>query len=213
MKLSYFYFLRRARKNAKSQALAEFAAVLPVYLALMCGVFDYGWYIGNKTMLVMAVATAVQVGARSEDGMADTLKMVTEIIDKAPRPRLNMTSDKGAAVVTFIIRPGSSNFIRVNTGNPTNAVASLGLLFGSDYATRNKSRLVLSTNSDSWTLEERRVPNLDPKDLVQGRVYCHVEAWYNTEMITPLQAALQVTLPTEIYDSYLQFSLQNPDTL
>ncbi|PTX99952.1 hypothetical protein DB346_19275 [Verrucomicrobia bacterium LW23] len=213
---NYFYYLRRARKANKSQSLVEFAMILPVYLSLMCGVFDYGWFIGNKTLLTMSVATAVQVGARSEDAMATTMTNMYEIMITAPWPRLKMNTASGAGVITFLIRPtAGSNFLRTN-GDPEAAVGSFGGFKGSPDETKNASRLLYAgagTNAFNWQNPPRKIPGVDALDLVDGKVYVHVEAWYDAELVTPFQTAISWSFPDGIYDSYLQFSLQNPDIL
>lgn len=51
---------KKTKRNEKGQALVEFALVLPLLLALVCGIIDFGWIYYNQITL----NNAAREGAR-----------------------------------------------------------------------------------------------------------------------------------------------------
>ena len=52
--------MKKTKKNEKGQALVELALVLPLLLALLCGIVDFGWIYYNQITLT----NAAREGAR-----------------------------------------------------------------------------------------------------------------------------------------------------
>lgn len=59
---------RRHRRGANA---IEFALILPVYLALMSGIFDYGWMFYYKSAMDSAVAYGCRQGSVVDPGTAE----------------------------------------------------------------------------------------------------------------------------------------------
>lgn len=51
---------KKTKRNEKGQALVEFALVLPLLLALVCGIIDFGWIYYNQ----ISLNNAAREGAR-----------------------------------------------------------------------------------------------------------------------------------------------------
>ena len=62
---SHFRQLRSRRLRCKSQAFFEFAVLLPVFLIMMMGIFDYSFMIMRQQVMAMAAreAAPAAVGA------------------------------------------------------------------------------------------------------------------------------------------------------
>ncbi len=64
--------MRRAPAPRRGASSIEFALVLPVFLALLAGVLDYGWYLFQQAGLDAATQAGCRAGALvdpGEDGM------------------------------------------------------------------------------------------------------------------------------------------------
>lgn len=59
---------RRLRRGANA---IEFALILPVYCALMSGIFDYGWMFYHKSAMDSAVAYGCRQGSVVDPGVAE----------------------------------------------------------------------------------------------------------------------------------------------
>ena len=59
---------RRARRGANA---VEFALILPIYCALMSGIFDYGWMFYYKSAMDSAVAYGCRQGSVVDPGLAE----------------------------------------------------------------------------------------------------------------------------------------------
>ena len=51
---SYIHRLKARRRRCKSQAFVEFAFILPIFLIMMMGIFDYSFMILREQVMAMA---------------------------------------------------------------------------------------------------------------------------------------------------------------
>src|SRR5271155_2364218 len=61
---SYIEQLRLRRKRCKSQAFVEFAFILPIFLIMMMGIFDYSFMIMRQQVMAMAAREAANTATR-----------------------------------------------------------------------------------------------------------------------------------------------------
>jgi Flp pilus assembly protein TadG len=61
---------RITRRNQHGGAAVEFALVLPVFVAVLFGMVDYGWYFYQKFTLASAIREGVRLGATYKEGGA-----------------------------------------------------------------------------------------------------------------------------------------------
>ena len=60
----YFGALRVVRRKCKSQAFVEFAIILPIFLILMCAIFDYSFMIMRMQVMTMAAREGANTATR-----------------------------------------------------------------------------------------------------------------------------------------------------
>src|SRR5471032_850096 len=61
---SYLHKLRVIRRRCKSQAFVEFAFILPIFLIMMMGIFDYSFMIMRQQVMAMAAREAANTATR-----------------------------------------------------------------------------------------------------------------------------------------------------
>ncbi|HEV3033086.1 MAG TPA: TadE/TadG family type IV pilus assembly protein [Polyangia bacterium] len=62
---------RTGRRSAcRGGAALEFALILPLFLAILFGIIDYGWYFYQRYALVAAIRDGVRYGATFSDSSA-----------------------------------------------------------------------------------------------------------------------------------------------
>jgi Flp pilus assembly protein TadG len=59
---------RITRRSQHGGAAVEFALVLPVFVAVLFGMIDYGWYFYQKFTLTAAIREGVRFGATFKEG-------------------------------------------------------------------------------------------------------------------------------------------------
>src|ERR1700722_7655509 len=74
--LSYLQNLRTRRRKCKSQAFVEFAFILPIFLVMMCGVFDYSFMIMRQQVMAMAAREAANTATRQTPTDAETVGLL-----------------------------------------------------------------------------------------------------------------------------------------
>src|ERR1700677_4282312 len=62
--ISYIKALRERRRRCKSQAFVEFAFILPIFLIMMMGIFDYSFMIMRQQIMAMAAREAANTATR-----------------------------------------------------------------------------------------------------------------------------------------------------
>src|SRR5271154_7085130 len=60
----YIKRLRERRQRCKSQAFVEFAFILPIFLIMMMGIFDYSFMIMRQQVMAMAAREAANTATR-----------------------------------------------------------------------------------------------------------------------------------------------------
>lgn len=104
--------LRSILKNQKGQSAVEFALILPVLLALICGMVDFGWIMGNRLLISYCAREGARYGiVTAADSNSDN--MITQrVLDTAPayiRNGLNVSisysdpADKRDGDITVIV--------------------------------------------------------------------------------------------------------------
>jgi Flp pilus assembly protein TadG len=61
---------KNARRGQHGGAAVEFALVLPVFVAVLFGMVDYGWYFYQKFTMASAIREGVRLGATYKEGGA-----------------------------------------------------------------------------------------------------------------------------------------------
>ena len=79
--------LRKA-KSESGQSLIEFVMVLPVFILILMGMIDFGWYLKLNGDLVRANATGVRSAAFASDDTA-----IKQAVVDASNTRLNVIQD------------------------------------------------------------------------------------------------------------------------
>ncbi|MCE0521998.1 MAG: pilus assembly protein, partial [Methylacidiphilales bacterium] len=207
---SYLQLLRARRRRCKSQAFVEFAFILPIFLIMMMGVFDYSFMIMRQQVMAMAAREGANTATRQTP--ADAIPIgVNAAYNAARSVGVDFSGPLGGVIITHVwynssyVDPGHVLLMdsqysgpAANTGynsndptaaNPTNAVGGMGGLFGSSQDSLfNESRILGGTNAAStWQSIYRHLP-FPGTDLVDGdsRGVYAVEVFYTNAFITPI---------------------------
>jgi Flp pilus assembly protein TadG len=115
----------RARRNRQGGGAAvEFALIMPLFLALVCGMIDYGWYFYQR----YALAAAVRDGIRSGLSVLSTAT--------PPNDSWSIAKARAIAVLTqskTIPSPVTSVTWGPATGQYTGAVPNMALTLSAQY--------------------------------------------------------------------------------
>lgn len=202
---------RRYRRRCKSQSLVEFALILPIYLTMMLGVFDYGWMIGNSIILAQVSREgAITVARQTIDPMNRALAVMVE----SSEPRLDLDSEAGAAIIQQItydtnvsVNVNLLYYYRETNQSPADlSCISIGLLFGGGDGLMNNSRIVphytneFNTNLNYWRNVWRRC-SFPPDNINQGQKMHVVEVWYTNSFVTPIGTLIGLVVPAYLYDA------------
>jgi Flp pilus assembly protein TadG len=185
---------RRLRRENKSQALAEFAIILPMLLMFVCGLLDYGLMVSKAQVMAMMVREGANVASRYDTDPINTA--LAAMVDNG-KPSVLLNSSLGGAVITYVTRSGTQ--ISIFGGAPTTYVGSTGTLFGGYDALKNKSRLVTNGN---WNSNPRQLPFSYTTLDEEQKMYC-VELFYSNRFITPVGFVLVGVraMPPFMYDA------------
>src|SRR5208282_5911474 len=63
-RISPFFSLRALRHRCKSQAFIEFAFILPIFLIMMMGIFDYSFMVMRQQVMAMAAREGANTATR-----------------------------------------------------------------------------------------------------------------------------------------------------
>jgi hypothetical protein len=80
--------MRRSIKQRDAQrggAAVEFALILPIFVAIMFGMIDYGWYYYQKFTLCAAIRAGVRYGVTFKDDVANGSSPYAEAKAEAER--------------------------------------------------------------------------------------------------------------------------------
>jgi len=181
----------------RSQSLAEFAMVLPIFLTLMCGLFDYGWMIGNSNVMALATREAGNTASRQN---TDPVGRGLEAAVNSARPRLDLTSSSGGVIITRVTYDTNTNstFVYVSAPIAGNCM-STGGLYGGGNTLLNKSRILIS--GETWDSNNlRRLPFSASNLAQEQQMYC-VEVLYTNEFVTPIGTLIGLVTPPRLYDA------------
>src|SRR5271169_5747879 len=145
--LPYIQRLRARRIRCKSQAFVEFAFILPIFLVMMMGVFEYSFMIMRMQVMAMAAREAANTATRQSATAGITIGL--DAVYTAARSRgIDFSSSQGAAILTHVYYDSSilgsdtADVLLVNYANndissgnpagdgPTNSVGGMGALLG-----------------------------------------------------------------------------------
>src|ERR1700677_75382 len=190
--ISYIKALRERRRRCKSQAFVEFAFVLPIFLIMMMGIFDYSFMIMRLNIMAMAAREAANTATRQTSGAAISVGL-NAAYNSARSVGVDFSSLNGGVIITHVWYDSSfidsahvlvldSNF----TGPPSasgneatdpnaaitaNGVGGMGGLFGSNEdELLNQSHIITtdqSNNVSGWQSGWRQLP-FPGSDLVDG---------------------------------------------
>jgi hypothetical protein len=208
---SYRDRLKVTRQRCKSQAFVEFAFILPIFLIMMMGVFDYSFMIMRQQVMAMAAREAANTATRQTPSDAISIG-VNAAYNAARSVGVDFSGNLGGVIITHVwydsayvdpahvlvldssyTGPASSSGSDVTdplAPNPTNSIGGMGGLFGSTQDSLfNKSRILSGdTNGASgWQSRFRQLP-FPGTDLIDGdpRGVYAVEVYYTNAFITPI---------------------------
>ncbi len=208
---SYRERLRVIRKRCKSQAFVEFAFILPIFLIMMMGVFDYSFMIMRQQVMAMAAREAANTATRQTPSEAIAVG-VNAAYNAARSVGVDFSGGLGGVIITHVwydsayvdadhvlVLDSSYTGPAASTGsditdplapNPTNTIGGMGGLFGATQdALFNKSRIISgdTNGSGGWQSRFRKLP-FPGTDLIDGdtRGVYAVEVYYTNAFITPI---------------------------
>jgi Flp pilus assembly protein TadG len=203
--------------RCRSQALAEFALILPILITLICAGIDYGLMVYKIQTLTMLTRSGVNTAYRlySSTSPLDSLaRAVTNVIlGAAPNTgtkfrNLMDLQKEGAVVVTamtsFATSPtanaSDTNYLfLVTPSNPTNSVYyDSGMYTTNIDQALNSSRLLAGTNW--WDPRRTFGTNMSAQDVSTNQVVFSCEIFMTNQFITPAGFLLNVTAPNLLYD-------------
>jgi TadE-like protein len=177
------------RQRQRSQSVVEFSLILPMFLAMVCGLLDYGFMIANSNRLALVVREGANIVSRTSLDPTNALSAMV----LAGQPELDFDNN-GGLIITFLIKDTNTTAVDgqlacVLTGGLPQ-IAARGLVFGDTNSLKANSRLLSDTfdytgHSDKWSLPYRKVP-LSTTNLIQGENIYVVEGFITNRFITPI---------------------------
>lgn len=207
--LSYLQWLRLTRCKCKSQAFVEFAIILPIFLVLMMAVFDYSFMIMRMQVMAMAAREGANTATRQSVGTGIPVGL-NAAYTAARSAGVDFSSAKGGIIITHVWYNSSnvtdpsevllldSNYVGSSatngspsdysdpmSANPTNAIGTMGTLYGGSTSLITNSAIIVP--GTSWTSVYRKLP-IGGTNLVDGdtRGVYAVEVMYTNVFITPI---------------------------
>src|SRR5476649_676241 len=96
---SFLIRLRATRKRCKSQAFVEFAFILPIFLIMMMGIFDYSFMVMRQQILAMAAREAANTASRQLPSDAIVVGL-NAAYDAARSVSVDFSGNLGGVIIT-----------------------------------------------------------------------------------------------------------------
>lgn len=121
------------RRHRRGSTLVEFAIVLPVLLALLVGIMEFGWLVKNN----LTIANAAREGAR----IASVGKTTTEIRARVAQTAspLVVVSPTGSVSINWSDNNGADNYVYTATDGATQNAVLPGKLIRVTVVAKHKS--------------------------------------------------------------------------
>jgi hypothetical protein len=208
---SYIQRLKARRRKCKSQAFVEFAFILPIFLIMMMGIFDYSFMIMRQQIMAMAAREAANTATRQTPPDAISVGL-NAAYNAARSVGVDFSGPLGGVILTHVwydsayvdsahvlvldasyVGPPTNSGYDTNdptAPNVTNAMGGMGGLFGATAdALFDKSRILSADTNGAtgWQSRYRQLP-FPGADLVDGdtRGVYSVEVFYTNSFITPI---------------------------
>src|ERR1700735_3699451 len=98
---SYLQQLRATRRRCKSQAFVEFAFILPIFLIMVMGVFDYSFMIMRQQVMAMAAREGANTATRQTT--ADAIPVgVNAAYNAARSVGVDFSGPAGGVIITHV---------------------------------------------------------------------------------------------------------------
>src|SRR5271170_4383676 len=166
---SYLQQLKIRRRRCKSQAFVELAFILPIFLIMMMGIFDYSFMIMRQQIMAMAAREAANTATRQTT--ADAIPIGLNAAYNAARSvGVDFSGPLGGAIITHVwydsayvdpahvllldssyTGPPSSSGSDVTdplAPNVTNAIGGMGGLYGSTQNSLFDQSRILSSDTN-----------------------------------------------------------------
>src|SRR5471032_3070278 len=98
---SYLHKLKVRRRRCKSQAFVEFAFILPIFLVMMMGIFDYSFMIMRMQVMAMAAREAANTATRQTPSSGLSVGINAAYVS-ARGVGLDLSGPQGAAIITHV---------------------------------------------------------------------------------------------------------------
>lgn len=199
VKRSLFERVRGYRAKARSQAFVEFAFVLPIMLTLMCGVFDYGFMLGNSMVLATAAREGANAGARQ---LTDPITKGLQIAVSNAMPRVKLDSTNGGVIITQVMYKPAVSPSKFVLANGLGSCLCVGGLYGNSNTLLNHSTILdksVATNN-SWMVETRVLPMTNTVLDPMNQVMTVAEVFYTNQFVTPIGTLIGMVTPPILYD-------------
>src|SRR5271154_2303852 len=99
--VSHLVALRARRRRCKSQAFIEFAFVLPIFLIMLMGIFDYSFMIMRMQVMAMAAREGANTATRQLPSSAITLGSLAAY-NAARSVGVDFSGPDGGVIVTHV---------------------------------------------------------------------------------------------------------------
>src|ERR1700748_3417143 len=97
----YIKVLRERRRRCKSQAFVEFAFILPIFLVMMMGIFDYSFMIMRMQVMAMAAREAANTATRQTPATGLDVGINAAYV-AARGVGLDLSGPQGAAIISHV---------------------------------------------------------------------------------------------------------------
>jgi hypothetical protein len=225
----YISLLRTSRRKCKSQAFVEFAIILPLFLLIMCGIFDYSFMIMRMQVMAMAAREGANTATRQQANIGLQVGL-NAAYSSAKSVGVDFSSADGACIITHVWYNSTqvdspshvllldSNYVGPSAdtngapadeyepqqANPANAIDGYGGLFGNNTNSLYDASHILTDGK--WTTIYRQLPFAGSilKDGDTRGVYA-VEVMYTNAFITPVGGLMRMfgttVAPSQLYDA------------
>ncbi len=194
-------FIRQGRRRCRSQSLVEFTLILPIFLTLMCAVFDYGYMITNAQILAMAAREGASTATRQ---VILPIEAGLQAVTNAAHPRLNLAGPTGACIITKVVYDPSTstNYVYVPTPVDSYCLYLGGLWGGTANDVCNKSRILSADGTDPqpWKCRRRQLPFAGSWLATNQEMYV-VEVFLTNQFVTPIGRLIGLVTPPILYDA------------